>query len=859
MFARHLLLACLMMLLFGSSIHAQNETIVLTVAVQDRINPVFTEDLFAPFYEAHPNVRVVIVNPDNTEFFTPPFSNLETHLNAAADYASSADVLRVSTSLLSVETTRARYILDLAPLIQNDPLFDPAVFFTPAWESFQWDGGVWAVPTSVGVDLLLYDVEAFDNAGLTYPSESWTLDDFANAARQLAERDSEGGITQPGFVVIDPVLFLRSLSSTSLADDTTLPTTPRLNSPEMADLMQQWVDLLAEGVVAQFNPRAGYELTDIPMSIGERVFATRTPDRPLQAALLPGGTAGLRLNAFAISAGTQHPELAYALVKFLSESVDVANRFFELEGSAQRDLFGTGRENFFEAPTTPELDALTLTALDNALPYSELRYGGWLYAALGRAITSGDAETALLETQAELEAALATAETYRNTPVVVTAPPAAPALEPDEVILRFGVGTGSSVLVNEQDWERVVADFASADGEVGHIELVTSPNGPWQENTDCFYYTDNLIPGIGVDTLLALDPLMDADPQFAPEDALAGALEQVQFEGRTYAYPLIIQPAILWINPEAFQRAALPVPGATWTITEFTDALRALAALEDVETPFAPTTFGNRHLLMLIAAYGGQPIMYNASSLTYNLTDPAVVEAMRQVIGLIDDGLIAYTGLGDLTGSGLFQGYLAPIHDDFVDPRTTYNRNASETDITYHPAAFPQGSAFTPVSYRLGTGYISASTQHPEACYRWLAHIAAQPELLAGMPAWRSVLNDPRTAEVLNTDVVNFYREFESILNAPNALLFPEPSSDSDSLFTMLYMLWINRALDAVILEGADLETALLDAQADSEAFDACMQRLFNDPSLITNGLQSIIACATDIDPDLASVLPFGG
>jgi len=36
------------------------------------------------------------------------------------------------------------------------------------------------------------------------------------------------------------------------------------------------------------------------------------------ASLLPGGKAGLEAQGFAISAGTQHPDAAYALVKYLS-------------------------------------------------------------------------------------------------------------------------------------------------------------------------------------------------------------------------------------------------------------------------------------------------------------------------------------------------------------------------------------------------------------------------------------------------------------------------------------------------------------------------------------------------------------
>ena len=54
-------------------------------------------------------------------------------------------------------------------------------------KSFQWDNGVWGLPVSEDVILVIYDPAAFDQAGLTYPSEAWTTDDFVNAAHKLAQ------------------------------------------------------------------------------------------------------------------------------------------------------------------------------------------------------------------------------------------------------------------------------------------------------------------------------------------------------------------------------------------------------------------------------------------------------------------------------------------------------------------------------------------------------------------------------------------------------------------------------------------------------------------------------------------------
>ena len=42
--------------------------------------------------------------------------------------------------------------------------------------------------------------DAFDRAGMAYPSESWTLEDYFFAAEQLTEYDATGAVSVPGTV-----------------------------------------------------------------------------------------------------------------------------------------------------------------------------------------------------------------------------------------------------------------------------------------------------------------------------------------------------------------------------------------------------------------------------------------------------------------------------------------------------------------------------------------------------------------------------------------------------------------------------------------------------------------------------------
>ena len=46
-----------------------------------------------------------------------------------------------------------------------------------------------------------------------------------------------------------------------------------------------------------------------------------------------------------------------------------------------------------------------------------------------------------------------------------------------------------------------------------------------------------------------------------------------------------------------------------------------------------------------------------------------------------------------------------------------------------------------------GTGYISATSQNPDACYRWLTYIAQHVDIFGAMPARLSQITDPNFAQ----------------------------------------------------------------------------------------------------------------
>lgn len=60
------------------------------------------------------------------------------------------------------------------------------------------DGKQLALPYYTGVSALFYNQDMFDRAGVVYPNESWTWDDYLDAARKLTVRDGSGVVTTYG-------------------------------------------------------------------------------------------------------------------------------------------------------------------------------------------------------------------------------------------------------------------------------------------------------------------------------------------------------------------------------------------------------------------------------------------------------------------------------------------------------------------------------------------------------------------------------------------------------------------------------------------------------------------------------------
>jgi ABC-type glycerol-3-phosphate transport system substrate-binding protein len=861
---------------------AQNNIVLTVVVPQWREDALENPEIFAPFEAAHPGVDVVLAPSSNNTFFTPAAYDLESHLNGAFEYAAEADVLYVSNDNLSIEATLAGAFLDLSPLAAGDPDLNPEDFFPGAYESFQWDRGLWALPVSMDVQILIYNPAAFDAAGLAYPDEGWTLDDFARADRELTTYDDEGNVTRPGMATFGANTYLlRSLLSHGFYDPTTSPQQPKFSDADTQALLASWTEYQKEGLLGGAEINEAFDFNTVPILISTPWMLNQnfvqSNAGPKAGALLPGGTAGLRVDGFAVSGGTQQPELAYELVKYLTSNVNVVSGFFGTS-PARRSLIGaepTSEDQvFFRPEFSPETQALIDRALENAIPISELRFYNYIDRIINLVVQDEqDLNVAISTIEAEAAENLQTAAARRsNTVVMVATPIPTPVLSAGEIALKFGVTSFISPLPNQEQWNQAIADFTASDPHVKQIilDVEFAPSlTQMAEQFDCFYLPFNMTNSDDLNAVLSLDPFLDADFNFDAGDIVGNVLAQLERDNRVWGYPLHLQPQVLWYNSQLFADSGVPAPENGWTSDAFTDALRSLKIDSDDEIPFQPREFGGNYILMLAAAYGGLPLDYRTDPVTINFTDPTTVEALRQVLDLAKGGYIQYNQLANLGGGGFGGGGSSqiPIYNEtltqFSFSRFQFEGGNAQQD-PYRITGYPSGSQYTPVTYDIGTAYISATSAAPEACYRWISSLAERPVLFSAMPAHRSQLDSPELMTALGVDLSDFYMQFEQQLRAPNVIEFPSAFSGGNfSPGDYITQFWLNRALDRYVLEDGDLDTELADAEMYAKEYQTCAANIPPfDPAAFSNQreqvryFQQFIDCATSVDPSLEEVFP---
>lgn len=148
--------------------------------------------IIADFEEAHPNIRVEQTSMVPSDYWT--------RMRLNANQNNLPDVLEMSSGFLE-SWANDGFLYDITPFVNDAPEIEN--FYENLVESGRTIPGTqeyYALPYAFVMPVLYFNKDMFDEAGLSYPDESWDWDEFRNAAEELTvDEDGDGEPEQWGF------------------------------------------------------------------------------------------------------------------------------------------------------------------------------------------------------------------------------------------------------------------------------------------------------------------------------------------------------------------------------------------------------------------------------------------------------------------------------------------------------------------------------------------------------------------------------------------------------------------------------------------------------------------------------------
>ena len=139
------------------------------------------------FMKEHPEIKIETWNAPWDDYFTKIQA-----LWASGDSKAVPDI----AFLWPTPKYAAEGVLEnLDPYIQKSG-YDLNDYWGGLLESAKYQGSVYGLPRDNEVNILYYNKDLFDKAGVKYPDENWSWDDLLAAAQKLTVKDAGGKVTQ---------------------------------------------------------------------------------------------------------------------------------------------------------------------------------------------------------------------------------------------------------------------------------------------------------------------------------------------------------------------------------------------------------------------------------------------------------------------------------------------------------------------------------------------------------------------------------------------------------------------------------------------------------------------------------------
>jgi len=814
-----------------------SEAVVITFA-DYKANRQAYEPLIAQFHDLHPTIEVQFVPLEDTS---------GGERLSLLDIASAADAML----LRSVpQGTDATYFLDLTPLIEADPTFDGSDFWPGSLVGCQVGEHTLGLPVEVSLNLVFFDGTAFDAAGLSRPVPGWTWDDFQMAARELTRWEGDQ-VARYGFVPRgSPTTLLGPLVDAALTDaggawDSTALTRaldwyvtlanegslPAVGEEE--EVWEQNQDLIDSGEAAMWVDT----LMNLPWrrsSLGPEIEVAPFPvsangSSPHTTPVIP--------SCVAMSAGTDHPQEAWAWLSFLTNHpIDEEPWYVPARPSIAET------NGYWESVTEG-----TQAALRFALGHAWYGYASETLPVVDEALIKtlkGETDLATaLELTGEVDLAQPTLPSGSASIVVATPrPTAAPesAVTVDYFVNTLAHTAPSGVEALAEEFNRTHPGIEvrpstrlAGSGVFTLLDLA--------EQFDCFAWSGG-VPPAAIEQLYSLDPLLATADISLADDFTPVLMDAFRIDDELYALPIATMPTVIYYNADHLAKLGLEPPSPNWTADDFVALAAAATSGEGKDKVYGFVPFQGDANGFLLAMQDVRLYDLHAEPPVVHFDDPEVVNAVAWMVSLADAGIMpayddggTHSLMGDhhqrekliVSGGAALWTDLADLRGGFtVDEEAGFHIGVAPLPLIPGPLLEPP---FT------NSVYISRRATDPVACWQWFIFLSDHPEVFRGVPARRSVTESEAWETAVGIDKARAYRAGLSrlALDHPSGDQYNYPSGPIDR--------WWQDAL-AASFQGVDVVVALTEAQQKSDAYLACLA--------LEGSEEQSLACAEKADSE---------
>ena len=145
------------------------------------------QSLVDAFEVAHPDIDVELIH-------IPGQDDYRARLAVDLAAGTPADVFLSNYRLYAPFAARGA-LEPLEPYLQQSEIIAEADFYPEVMDPFRWRGELMCIPQNASSLVVYYDKALFDAAGLAYPDDDWTWDDFVATAEALTKDLDGDGVT----------------------------------------------------------------------------------------------------------------------------------------------------------------------------------------------------------------------------------------------------------------------------------------------------------------------------------------------------------------------------------------------------------------------------------------------------------------------------------------------------------------------------------------------------------------------------------------------------------------------------------------------------------------------------------------